>query len=199
MNPPDYDRAAQYALRRLERELSPVYTYHSLWHTRDDVLPGVERLALAEGVSADDLLLLRTAALFHDIGFVVQRDEHEAVGARIAREALPQFDYSPAQIALIDGMIMATKLPQSPRTLLEQILADADLDGLGRADFLNRGLSLRMELSAFGIVSTDSEWWAGQIAFIESHRYFTAAARALRDEQKQKNLELLLAIDSRQK
>ena len=35
----DYERAKQYALGRLAGELSPHLAYHSLRHTRDDVLP----------------------------------------------------------------------------------------------------------------------------------------------------------------
>src|SRR5262245_36481544 len=127
----DLARARAYALARLEDELSPALCYHSLAHTRDDVAPAVERLAAAEGVAGEALLLLRTAAYFHDLGFVERRDDHEAIGARIAREALPCFGYRPPQIALVEGMIMATRMPQAPRTSLERILADADLDVCG--------------------------------------------------------------------
>ena len=194
MTQPDFEQAQHYALDRLERELSPKLVYHSLRHTRDDVLPAAERLAPVEGVAGEELLLLRTAAVYHDIGFVKQRVDHEDVGARIAAEVLPRFGYNPAHIAAIGGMIMATKLPQSSRTLLEKILADADLDVLGRDDFLTRNQDLRAELAAYGTLATDEQWYTNQLKFLEGHRYFTAAARSLRDPQKQKNIAALRVL-----
>src|SRR3989304_3776280 len=89
MSSPDFERARQYALDRLERELSPALVYHSLVHTRDDVGPAAERLADLEGVTGEARLLLLTAAYFHDIGFTLQREDHEALGAGLVREGLP--------------------------------------------------------------------------------------------------------------
>ena len=193
---PDFASARAYALARLEHELSPVLCYHSVTHTRDDVVVAVECLAAQEGVAGEALLLLRTAAYFHDLGFVEQREQHEAIGARVAAEVLPRFGYRPDQIALIEGMILATRLPQTPHTPLERILADADLDVCGRDDFLALNRCLRAELAAAGSAASDREWYSGQISFLRAHRYWTAAARAARDEMKRANiaaLERLLA------
>ena len=193
---PDFASARAYALARLERELSPLLCYHSVMHTRDDVVVAVERLAAQEGVAGEALLLLLTAAYFHDLGFVEQREQHELIGARVAAEALPRFGYRPDQIALIKGMILATRLPQTPHTHLECILADADLDVCGRNDFLALNRWLRAELVAAGNAASDREWYSGQISFLWAHRYWTAAARAMRDKVKRANiaaLERLLA------
>ena len=194
MSLPDFERAKQYALDRLKRELDPTLSYHSLAHTRDDVLPAAERLAVMEHVDAVSLLLLRTAACYHDIGFVEQRHEHESAGVLIARAILPQFGYGPDQIDAICGMIMATRLPQSPHTLLEAILADADLDSLGRDDFLPRSLALRDELAAFGAPASEEAWYARQLGFLQTHRFFTPAARALRETQKRRNIATVTAL-----
>lgn len=188
---PDFASARAYALARLEHELSPVLCYHSVTHTRDDVVVAVERLAGQEGVTGEALLLLLTAAYFHDLGFVEQREQHEAIGARMAVEALPRFGYQPDQIALIKGMILATHLPQAPHTTLECILADADLDVCGRDDFLELNRCLRAELAAEGSSASDREWYSGQIRFLRSHRYWTAAARATRDQVKRANISAL--------
>jgi uncharacterized protein len=189
MSQPNFEAAKRYALERLERELPPRLVYHSVDHTLGDVLPAVEELAAREGVNGEALLLLRTAALYHDIGFIEQNTNHEAVGARIVAEVLPDFGYQPEQIEAIRGMIMATVLPQSPRTLLEKIIADADLDVLGREDFGSQNQALRDELVAAGTPLSDEGWYSSQLEFLEKHRYFTAAARALRAEGKQENIE----------
>lgn len=194
MDQPDFKRARQYALERLERELPPTLIYHSLAHTRDDVVPAAERLAALERVDGEALLLLRTAAFYHDLGHVEQYTDNEAIAIRIAAEVLPHFGYSAAHIQVISGLIMATKLPQSPCTLLEEIMADADLDILGRDDFLARNQDLRAERAALGMLTTDEEWYRGQLEFIQSHRYFTAGARTLRDARKQQNIEEMIKL-----
>ncbi len=194
MHQPNYEHARAYALQRLRHELAPSLHYHSLAHTCDEVLPASERYARLLAVGADDLLLLRTAALYHDIGFVEQAVEHEAAGAQIAAQVLPRFGYRDAQIRQICAMIMATRLPQSPTTVLEAILADADLDMLGREDYLARNRALRAEWAAQGRTLSDPEWYADQLAFISAHRYWTEVAQSLRDPGKQRNIQTVLQL-----
>jgi len=187
----DYHAAIQYALARLENELSPGLLYHSLKHTRDDVLVAVRLLAERSGVSGEDLKLLEVAAVFHDIGFLYYVNEHERRSADLAWEVLPGYGFSPQQVASIEGLIMTTRLPQSPHSLLEEILADADLDVLGREDFLERNALLRQEIARQGKTFSDEGWYSAQLKFMESHSYFTEAARQMRGDRKQKNIDLL--------
>lgn len=194
MTSPNFELARQYVLDRLARELSPLITYHSLAHTRDEVVPAADEFAALVGVAGEDLLLLRTAALFHDVGYVEQHTEHEAGSARIATVRLPTFGYAPAQIEVIVGIILATELPQQPRSLLEQIMADADLSVLGQSDYLLRNAALREELTAMGRQMTDAQWYGGQLNFIRDHHYYTAAARSLRDVQKRINVAAMAAL-----
>ena len=194
MDAKNFEQARQYALHRLEQELSPNRLYHGIAHTRDDVVPAVEKLAGMEGIHGDSLTLLLTAAWFHDLGFVEQPLHHELISARIAAQALPGFGYTDEQIEIVRWAILATALPQSPASLLEEILTDADLDVLGRDDFTRRNDNLRRELAFFGKEFPDEEWYSAQLKFVESHTYFTASARVLRDEGKIKNAENLKRI-----
>lgn len=188
----DFEAAQQYALNKLENELSPQFVYHSLRHTRDEVAPAAEEFAAVAGVTGEDWLLLRTGAWYHDIGCLVQYPHHEAIGVGIAFAVLPRFGYSPAHLQVVTGLIMATRLPQTPRTLMEEILADADLSVLGKETFFTRNLDLRAEFTTMGqTTGSETEWLAGQAGFLKSHRYFTEAARQLRDPGKQANLEKL--------
>ncbi|HLF87424.1 MAG TPA: HD domain-containing protein [Anaerolineales bacterium] len=188
---PNYTQAITFALDRLRSELSPKLTYHNLWHTVDEVLPGSARIAQLTGVSEDDLHLLEVAAAFHDIGFTEAYANHEIVGARIVAQVLPNYGFDPQQIERIMGMIIATRLPQSPRNLLEEILADADLDTLGREDFLSRNEALRQEWVNYGRETPLEQWYEEQLAFLKTHRYFTPAARMLRNEMKKKHFTLM--------
>jgi uncharacterized protein len=191
MSQPDFEQARTYALTRLASDLHPAFCYHSLSHTRDDVAPAIERLAPLERVDGEALMLARTAAFFHDLGFLERREGHEAAGARIAAEVLPGYGYSPTQITQINGMIMATRIPQTPHGLLEQLLADSDLDLLGRNDFIVLNARLRAELANFQPDPGDAAWLHGQIAFLRGHRYWTASARRLREAGKQRNIAAL--------
>ncbi|MDX1995516.1 MAG: HD domain-containing protein [bacterium] len=194
MTKPDFERASAYAHTRLSRELAPTLLFHSLAHTADDVVPAVERFAAEEGVAGHDLLLLRTAGWFHDLGYVRQRAEHEALSAEIAAEVLPAMGYSAVDVEAIRGMIMATRIPQTPHNLLEQLLADADLNVLGQPDFLVKNQALRDELAAENVTYSDTEWYGGQLKFISQHRYFTRAAQQLNDARKARNVEAMAVL-----
>jgi uncharacterized protein len=155
----------------------------------------VARLIDAEGVKGIDAVCLLTAACYHDIGYTVQFADHETRGVQIAAEVLPRFGYSPEQVDLVSSLIMATQWPVHPRTLLEEIIIDADLDSLGREDFLATSLMLRQELAALtGAMFTDGEWYHHQLQFLQTHRYFTASATALRGPTKQRNKALLARL-----
>lgn len=186
-----FEQAKQYALHRLETELPPHLTYHSLFHTSDEVVTASEILGQMEGLDDEGLSMLLTAAWFHDIGYVEQSLYHELISARIARKILPEFGYTAGQIEVVEGAILATALPQYPTNTLEQILTDADLDILGHENFMPRNQDLRRELAFMGRDFTDREWFSGQLKFVEGHRYFTASASTLRDAQKQKNIASL--------
>ena len=196
MNSHNFEQARGYTENRLERELSPHLFYHGIAHTREEVVPAVETLAGMEGVQGTSLYLLLTAAWFHDIGYVEQAINHELIGSQIAVQVLPSCGYTEAQVEIVRGAILATVLPQSPRNLLEEVLADADLAVLGRENFMQRNGDLRRELEFLGTEFTDEEWYAGQLNFLAAHKYFTASARALRDAQKALNIvELRKALE----
>jgi len=113
------------------------------------------------------------------------------ISARIAAQVLPGFGYTKEQIEVVRWAILATALPQYPTTLLEEILTDADLDVLGRDDFMSHNDDLRRELAFLGKEYSDIEWYTNQLTFLESHTYFTASARKVRDEQKRINIAWL--------
>ena len=194
---PDFDAARDYAKTRLNHELPPHFIYHSLAHTENEVVWKVEQLAPLEAIAGRDLLLLRTAAWFHDIGFIEQSDGHETHSARIAREALPAFGYNARDLDAIAELIMATRLPQTPLDRAGQVLADADLDVLGRTDFLERNKALRAEVAATGKTFADQDWYRSQLKFLQTHHYFTASATRLNAAQKARNVAALSALLAR--
>lgn len=186
----EYDKIKKTILKNLKNNLPKHLSYHSVMHVKD-VIDSVEKIAKSEGVNQEDLMLLKAAALFHDTGFLYGAKDHEEKSCEIAQEYLPNYGYSQSQIDKIKGMIMATKIPQSPNNHLEQILADADLDYLGRDDFFTIGDKLFDELTMFGIVNSERDWNLLQEKFLENHHFFTQTAINNRNQKKQQNLEII--------
>lgn len=180
MTTPDYESAINKALEILESQLPHELTYHSAWHTSGDVLPAVRMFAQMSGVMGEDYRLLEVAAAYHDIGFVYTLEEHERQGAQVVAEILPQYRFDAGQIGRVQKIILATRLPNAPEDILEEIIADADLDLLGRDDFFERNAALHEELTNLGHRIEWDDWYVGQLKFLKGHRYFTAAAAKVR-------------------
>lgn len=188
---PQFEAAIQYALGRLQSELSAELTYHDLWHTKHGVMVAATILCEGERVQERDCQLVQVAAAFHDIGFVETYHEHEETAVSLIQHVLPNYHFCQTCIDTVAGMILATRLPQTPKTKLEQILADADLDVLGREDFFIRNERLRQEQGHYGRFFTEKEWLENQRNFLQNHRYFTKTAVARREAGKQSNLRQL--------
>jgi len=188
-----YDEVHAFMLNKLETGLPDYILYHNVPHTLS-VISSAAQLAKSENVSGDELLLLKTAALFHDAGFLQHHDEHEEISCKLAAKYLPDFDYTREQINRISQMIMATKLPQSPADHLSKILCDADLHYLGGEHYAANAEKLFNEYKKLGVIKTMAEWDLKQAEFLSSHRYFTDTAINLFEEQKQ---NILAEIEAR--
>jgi uncharacterized membrane-anchored protein YitT (DUF2179 family) len=185
-----YEQAHAFLIKKLEHGLPPYITYHDVQHTRD-VIAAAEHLAISENVTGDELVLLKTAALFHDAGFLQNHQEHEELSCRIARKQLPGFGYSEAQVETICDMILTTKLPQSASDHLSQVLCDADLYYLGGDEYTTKAERLFNEFRKNGFVKTSVEWEIKQVEFLTNHHFFTPTALKEREAGKQKNLDQL--------
>lgn len=188
---PDYAGAVAYALNRLRTELPAELLYHNATHTEGDVLPAAVRLAKLSNLAEPDLHLLEVAAAFHDLGQIRTVLWHELIGAEIMSDVLPRYGFSPEEISRVTNMILATELPQTPLNEEQALLCDADLDSLGREDFFASSMALWGERQACGFEIPWQVWLETQVKFLKNHQYFTPAARALRDEGKRRNIDLL--------
>jgi uncharacterized protein len=188
----DFESVKKMMLRKLKVELPAFLTYHNLSHVLD-VLESAENIGRSEGVSGEDMILLKTAALFHDSGFIKGPQNHEEASCEIAQKILPDFGYTQHQVDIVNGIILATKIPQMPHNHLEDIIGDADLDYLGRDDFFSIGNGLFEELKYFGVLRTETEWNELQRNFIEAHSYHSKTSLANRELKKQKHLKAIKA------
>jgi uncharacterized protein len=147
----------------------------------------------AEKISDHEMLLLKVAVLYHDSGFVRVYKNHEEEGCAMARKDLPEFGFDAQdEIETICGMVMATKIPQSPKTKLERIIADADLEYLGTDDFKRIGRTLFDEIQIYLNVESERQWNIIQMNFLKTHQYHTDFCKKNRDSKKLKNLQEII-------
>jgi len=184
----NYESAKKFILKKLVKDLDPRLTYHSIYHTLD-VLESAVRLAEKENLPPRELILLKTACVFHDSGMLVTYRGHEDASIKICQETLPAYDYKEDEIKIICRMIRTTILPQCASQHLDKILGDADLDYLGRPDFFMIAHRLKYEWDVLDIHPTTLlEWYTIQKDFLSTHKYFTKSAIKLRQSYKMENL-----------
>jgi predicted metal-dependent HD superfamily phosphohydrolase len=166
--------------------------YHNLTHTRS-VVSSARQIATYYHLDDHDSFVVMAAAWFHDSGYLVGPPEnHEQKGAELAETCLKENGTDAPTIDAVKGCILATKMPQHPVGLLQQILCDADLFHLGTADFQERSKLLRKEMEVLKDrhISKD-EWRAGTLLFLEKHEYYTDYARSLLNTKVKENEEFL--------
>jgi len=188
----NYEVIEEFIIGKLERELPLDLFYHRAHHTKD-VLRAVELIAADEKISDDDLFLLKVAALYHDSGFLKTYKMHEEASCDLAKTSLPDFGLSDKEIEIICGMIMATKIPPHPKTQLERIISDADLEYLGTDEYERISDSLFEEVKIHLNVGSRREWDEIQLNFLSHHHYFTNFCRKNREPEKQKYLNEIKA------
>ena len=186
----------QYIRELFRDELPSGIKFHDADHTlhpTKGVVAVANSIAVSENISEHDRELLIAAAYFHDTGYIREYDKNEPIAARMAGRILKLIGYKPSEVAKIQKMILSTDLAREPRTHAEKILCDADLDNLGREDFIKLDGRLREGRRERGIdVSDDAKWYRSTLELVKKHRYYTESQKKLREKGKQKNIKRLL-------
>ncbi len=183
----------EFVLEQLSNELSSNLKYHNVEHTID-VCTQVEIIGRAENLNTKELLLVKTAALFHDTGFLVNNNNHEDHSIEIAKEIMPKYQFSENDIATVVELISSTKQDELPNNTMSKILKDADLDYLGRADFIPLSEKLWEEICYYNGQMSMIKWNEHQYNFLISHVYYTNYAKALRQVKKEKQIKKLMDL-----
>lgn len=187
----DFHQMREFILNRMKSLLPEKITYHDLPHTLN-VEKAVIRYARLEGLTEEETYLARTAALFHDAGFIHRYKDNEMFGANMAQSMLPEFGYSNFQINIIREIILSTSNSKDPQTKMEKIMCDADHDYLGRPDYHDIAKKLRKELSDYGSDFSDLEWIDFQIEYLKNkHVFYTESAKNIRLQGKNSRIREL--------
>lgn len=181
----------KYVLKKLKADLPAHLSYHGIAHTLD-VLNVCEQYIRRLNLIEEERFLLRIGAVVHDMGFLKGSANHEEVGAQMASELMLELGMKESQIEEVKGLVLSTKIPQSPKNELQKIICDADLDYLGRDDYPEISDRLFEELKMMKVIQTDEEWKQLQINFLKAHYFHTPFAIANRAPKKQYWLNKLL-------
>ena len=172
----------------LHEKLPGIRKYHNIAHTIR-VVEKCSEISVHENLPEEDTEGLLLAAWFHDTGYVYGTIEHENLSAEIATQFLKESSVTDILVASVCRAILATKLPTRPKTRIEKILCDADMQHLGAADFKQQSDLLKRERELeTKVVIDEMTWNRVNISFLKQHAYFTTYARTTWENQKQINL-----------
>ncbi len=183
--------ASNFARNYLIENMPKKYVYHDIEHT-ENVVGSCKELGSKYYISDRDMELLETAAWFHDLGYVEGPEGHEQRGAEKVADFMGERGCPEEDIKVVQGCIMATKMPQSPKTILEQIICDSDLNHLGKDSYWERCVKVRQELMiAKNTIMQEDAWLDFEIKFLEAHSYHTDIARSSWGKTKQQHIKQL--------
>jgi predicted metal-dependent HD superfamily phosphohydrolase len=185
--------ARTHVTRMFNEEGDKRLVFHSLEHT-EDVVEACSLMADHFNLNDEDRLVLSLAAWFHDTGYLGGQPEgHEEASVQVATAFLQQHGVEEAIIQRVVSAIRATRMPQSPISLVEQILCDADMMHLSTTDFKPRNALLKAERENFLQQKiSNKDWRKSNREFLQNHHYFTDYGKQLLEPRKQANLQELL-------
>ncbi len=183
--------AEQYVKTFFEENISPDYVFHNFAHVQA-VVDSVLEIGQGYELPQHDLTLLQLAAWFHDLGYDKGPANHEERSVQYAEKFLQQHHFTAEDIAVVRNCIYATKVPQHPDNLMEEIVCDADMSHLGKDSYWDRCGRIRQELLVTQqMIMSEQEWVDFEINFMQQHRYHTPVATELYDERKQRHIRQL--------
>lgn len=186
------DAAQQYVESQYQQHPHPMLVYHNLIHTRQ-VVEATAQIAAHYHLQGEDLQAVYIAGWFHDLGYLSGPGlQHEERGVAAARAFLTAQSASASLADKVAGCILATRMPQAPVHLIEQITCDADLFHLGSPAFKERNKLLRKEAEMMlGKEISGATWSETTLLFMEQHHYHTTYCQALLKQQKEENMRKL--------
>ncbi|MFH7017685.1 Pycsar system effector family protein [Flavobacterium sp. FlaQc-47] len=194
------EQSEDFVSNLLKDKLSNLYSYHNFNHTLT-VVNAVKELCKKEDVKGDDKEILLVAAWFHDTGYIVGYENHEAESVKIATAFLKEKEQSDKFISIVSSLIMATIKEYIPKTHLEKIIKDADFAHLVGTEYETTCELLRIELkNTWNLDFSNAEWAKENLNFLmNKHRFYTNHALKKWQPLKEKNLLMVQKKIEKQK
>lgn len=185
------EQAEIYVRNYFTAHYKPEFVYHNLKHT-EYVASHAKEIANHFQLNEKDYFVVIVSAWFHDTGYFTAPENHEQESARLAKNFLLEKEVSEEEISAIESAILATKMPQQPKNILEEIVCDADLYNLGTDDFPETDKKIRKEREV--LISKHigkTAWTRSCTNLLSKHQYHTDYCRLQLNDTKEKNLKKL--------
>lgn len=183
----------RYILLQFEKYENPSLTYHNLKNTVD-LYTITELFARSENIDEKNMLILLTAALFKNTGYLISYENHLEETLKLAKEILPRFNYVKTQIDQVCGLLSKIENSLPANSIEEKAFEDAVYSYVGRVDFEDVITDMYNEAKSFGEMDFKS-WKASQLRILKDYDFHTRAASALREVPKQKQIEKFYKIN----
>lgn len=182
-------RAEKY-VRKLYAHTDKDLYYHNLEHT-EHTARAAEEIAIHYKLNENDHSVVLVAAWLHDVGYITSGTvNHEEASVKVAKDFLQAEGADAAFIARVEQCILATKMPQQPKNLLEEIMCDADLYDLGTEHFKHNNKKVRKELEILlNKELTGAEWRTFSLVFLKKQVYKTDYCKKLLQAGLEKNIQ----------
>jgi len=181
-------KAENFVINSLNKNLNSEYVYHTFHHTQF-VVSKINEIIQIENLTDDEIEIVLLSAWFHDIGYTVHKVKHEDHSIAFAKEFLTKEGFDENKIQQIEACINATKLNETPSTLLQEILCDADFAHFSSKNYPKISNQLRTELENIGSKTySNQEWMKENIKVFKQHKYYTKYANLNWDIDKNENL-----------
>jgi len=184
---PRIDQVRKYVERFVAEKFPVGICYHNMEHIYD-VVQGCKIIGEDCNVIRSEMEKLEAAAWLHDIGYYAGYLNHEAVSATLAQDFLLKNGWNQEEVEIICNCILSTKVPQNPKTLLEEIICDADLFHLATEKFFEKSDLLWQEFSLYDKNLTKEEWRINSRKFVEAQKYFTPYGKKHLEPKLKKNI-----------
>lgn len=189
--------AESYIANFFKNRIGAEYVFHDYNHT-SNVVHAVVEISERYNLTPKQQEILQLGAWFHDTGYNEGREKHEERSCQNLRKFLQPYDYPLEDLKEIERCILATRIPQNPQTLLEEIICDADLSHLGKAIYWDRCGRVRQELlMTNSVVMSEQEWVNFELEFMTKHKYHTSVAQELYGKNKERHIKQLLKQQDR--
>ncbi|AFL82385.1 putative domain HDIG-containing protein [Aequorivita sublithincola DSM 14238] len=169
------EAADKFIFQLFKDKLPNTFIYHNYKHSCR-VHKSINEIIENSQIDVKDAKILRLAALLHDTGYTVSRENHEEEGVKIATEFLKEHNVEDDIIEGVKKCILATKFKDTvPNSELEKIIRDADTSHLGKDYFEEASEFLRQELQLQNIQKYTAEEWIDLNIkmLLEEHQFYT--------------------------
>lgn len=186
-----YKKIENYVEGLFDKRKDPSLIFHNLKHTQT-VVERTKEIAGHYHVSEKEMLILYTAAWFHDTGHLfTDYSKHEQMGVEIMKKFMAEHTDDKELIEEIEKCIMATKSPRDPKNELQKIICDADTYHLGTKDFKKTNKQMFEETSIKTGESDKLKFNIDTLKMLEDHKFYTDYCKDLLTERKQQNMKKL--------